>query len=95
MAPTSQISSPDTPADSSSSNPITPIVIVGIALAGVTLFVVGLCLGIRAYRKRSRKRREKESRNAFLTVKGILSESKEKKLPPGQVATSVKLRFFF
>ncbi|KAI0255018.1 hypothetical protein BJV78DRAFT_1273664 [Lactifluus subvellereus] len=91
MAPTPQISSRDTPADGSKSIPIPPMVIAGIAIAGATLVAVGLWLGIRAYRKWSRKRREKERQSAFLTIKGVMSKNDEKGLPPRQVATSVKL----
>jgi hypothetical protein len=82
MAPNSQILSRDTAADGSNSTPITPTIIAGIALAGAVLACVGLWLGIRAYRKRSRNQREEERQAAFLTIKGVMSESDEKALPP-------------
>jgi hypothetical protein len=89
MAPYSRIFSRATAADGSNSNPVTPIVIVGITLAGVILAIVGLWLGIRAYRKRSRRQRREEMQGAFLTIKGVISESDEKAFPPRKVPTAV------
>jgi len=53
MAPNSHIISRDTTPDSSNSNAVTPVIIAGLAFAGVVILVLCLWLGIRTYRKRS------------------------------------------
>ncbi|KAI0303687.1 hypothetical protein B0F90DRAFT_1809421 [Multifurca ochricompacta] len=93
MAPYPRICSRDIAPDNSNpnSNPnkITPVAIVGIALAGSALFAICLWLGIRAYRKRSRQQRENEKQSAFLTVKGVISESDEKADLPRRLTASI------
>jgi hypothetical protein len=85
MAPFPQLFSRGSTADNSISNPITPMVITGIACACATLAAVSLWLGIRAYRKHARKQRSKDRQGAFLTIKGVLSESNEKGVSSRQV----------
>jgi len=52
MAPYSQNVSRDTTTDSPHSNSLTPVDIVGVALAAAVLLALCLWLGIRAYRRR-------------------------------------------
>jgi hypothetical protein len=66
----------------STSTPLTPVVIGGIAFAGAIILAVGIWLAIRFYRKRSRERRADGRQGAFLTVKGLISEEDEKAAPP-------------
>ncbi|KAH9052958.1 hypothetical protein EDB83DRAFT_2395182 [Lactarius deliciosus] len=68
MAPYPQIHSRDTSADGSQSNPLTPMVIGGIAFAGALILAVCLWLGIRTCRTRSREQRADGRQGAFLTV---------------------------
>ncbi|KAH9041639.1 hypothetical protein EDB85DRAFT_1370571 [Lactarius pseudohatsudake] len=83
MAPYPQIHSRDTSADDDvQPNPLTPMVIGGIAFAGALILAVCLWLGIRTYRKRSREQRADGRQGAFLTVKGLMSEDDEKAAPP-------------
>ncbi len=75
MAPYPQLHSRD---DSTpNSNPLTPVVIAGIAFAGALFVAVGLWLGIRTWRKQSRK-----AEGRFLTVKGLVSPDDEKAAVP-------------
>ena len=71
--------------DDSGSSKLSPETIGGIAFAAAVLFAVGLWLGIRVYRKRSREKRADGRQGAFLTVKGLISEDDEKLAPPRQV----------
>ncbi|KAH9003182.1 hypothetical protein EDB86DRAFT_135537 [Lactarius hatsudake] len=88
MAPYPQKHSRDTSADGDQSNPLTPMVIGGIAFAGALILAVCLWLGIRAYRTRSREQRADGRQGAFLTVKGLISEDDEKAAPPRIAVTS-------
>ncbi|EJD07141.1 uncharacterized protein FOMMEDRAFT_165738 [Fomitiporia mediterranea MF3/22] len=49
--------------------------LVGIGIAVVALISLVLCLGIRAHRKRARRKREEKRNSAFLTVKGVVKET--------------------
>ncbi|KAI9463250.1 hypothetical protein BJY52DRAFT_73414 [Lactarius psammicola] len=92
MAPYPQIHSRDTSADDSQSNPMTPVIIGGIAFAGALIVAVCLWLGIRACRTRSREKRADGRQGAFLTVKGLISEDDEKAAPP-RIAISSPAQF--
>ena len=97
MAPFPQLFSRGSTADdsTSNSNPVTPMVITGVAFACAMLAAVAVWLGIRAYRKHVRKQRSEERQGAFLTVKGVLSETDEKGTSSRQVPTTVNIHFFF
>ena len=86
MAPFPQIHSrDDTSANDTQSTPVTPVVIAGIAFAGLLILAVGLWLAIRFYRKRSREQRADGRQGAFLTVKGLITEEDEKAAAPRRV----------
>ena len=77
MAPFPQIFSRDTTDDgsNSSSNPVTPEVIIGLTFAVAILLGVCLWLGIRHYRARFHQPTD-------IIVKGVISEGDEKAIPP-------------
>lgn len=88
MAPFPQIFSRDTTVDGSNSNPVTPEVIAGIALACAVLLGVGVWLGVRYFRKRN-------SQPSDIIVRGVLSEGDEKAMAPKCVSLSCDVSYSF
>src|SRR6266852_6159051 len=71
MAPFPQVFSHDTTDKGSNANPVTPEVIAGLTFSGAILLGVGVWLGIRYYRKRTRQPTD-------IIVRGVISEGDEK-----------------
>jgi hypothetical protein len=72
MAPHPQLDVRDATDDGSSSSPVTPVVIAGIAFAGAILFGLSVWLVVRAYRR---------YKHTLPTAKGIISERDVKAMP--------------
>ncbi|KAJ4476205.1 hypothetical protein J3R30DRAFT_414275 [Lentinula aciculospora] len=61
---------------------LSPIYIAGIALIGTIIMGTVAWLTVRQLRKRSRSKRENERGAAFLSVRGVVREGREKERPP-------------
>jgi hypothetical protein len=88
MAPYSHIVSRDAAINGSQANGVTPEIIAGVAFAGAILLGFAVWLGIYFYRKRTREPRD-------IVVKGVISESDEKAIPPKCVLLSCSVRVPF
>ena len=64
----------DADSSNSSDSISNPVYIAGIVVAAVIGLGITVWLGLRAYRKRVRNRREEKMGAAFLSVKGLVRE---------------------
>ncbi|KAJ7170595.1 hypothetical protein C8R43DRAFT_875389 [Mycena crocata] len=62
-------------------SPLSPTSIAGIALAGAIVLCLCIWLGIRKYRRRAQKKREKARIAAFTPVRGVYREGEKDPLP--------------